>query len=186
MSPFRKGVLLVLLAAGAFAAGCGFPPSRPEFLEKMSKENRKLAHSTVAFRTAVKPITAGQPAEAAKVHSAYNDMEKALKEVKADMKGQQLPPSSASAENLLNTYNNYLDGQQDILDNYLSKIVQEVESNDALPDKQAAVNDLLGKIKAKEDETWKPLLDAQKTYASEHNLQVMDLASYISNQKAGK
>ena len=186
VSQSRKGVLLVLMAAAAFAAGCGFPPSRPEFIEKMAKENRKIARSTVAFRTAVKPITTGQPADAARVRSAYNDMEKALKEVQSDMSGQLLPPSSDSAKDFLDAYNAYLDGQQDILNNYLLKIVQEIEANPPLPDQQTYVNDFLGKIKGKEAETWGPLMTAQKAYASEHNYQVMDLAGYIANQKAGK
>lgn len=188
----RRLLLLTLLAVTGFAAGCGFPPSRVEFIEKMAKENRKIARSTVAFRNAVKPVTTGQPADAVKVRSAYNDMEKTLKEVQSDMSGQLLPPSSNSAKDFMKAYNAYLDGQQDILDNYLLKIVQEIEAKpdaDGHPtpaEQQAYVNDVLGRVTAKESETWGPLKAAEKTYADEHNYQVMDLAGYIANQKAGK
>ena len=183
-----KGVVLLILTATAFGAvGCGFPPSRTEFIEKLSKENRKIARSTRAFHTALDPLKKGQAADAGQVRSAYQDMEKAVKNVQKEMDQQVLPPSSSSAKPFLNAYKDYLTKEQKILTDDFEPIVKKVEEPGGGPaDKWAFVTGMYAKITADENSAYAPLEEVQKNYASEHNYQVQSLQTYFDAQKNGK
>jgi hypothetical protein len=188
----KRIVLLALAAAAAFAAGCGLPPTRVEFIEKIAAENRKIARSTRAFRSAILPLKNGQAANAAEVRKAYDDMVKTVKEVKSDMALQLLPPSSSSAKDFLDAYKAYLDGQEDILQNLMLPIVTEVETPtdaDGHPtneERWAVISGLLAQVSGKENETFSKLSQAQGAYASEHNYQPYPLEQYIEQVKSGK
>ena len=188
----KRTLLLILAAATVGAVGCGLPPSRVEFIEKLAKDNRQIARSTRSFRSAILPLKDGNAATPAQVRSAYQEMEKALKEVRADVDGQLLPASSTSAKDFLAAYKTYLDGQQDILTNLMQPIVQEVElptdenGDPTVGARWAVVDGLMKKVTDKERETWGALAAAQSAYASEHNYQVQSLADYVAALKAGK
>ena len=188
----RSIVLLALAAAASFAAGCGLPPTRVEFIEKIAAENRKIARSTRAFRSAILPLKNGQAANAAEVRKAYDDMAKTVKEVKSDTAFQLLPPSSSSAKDFLDAYKAYLDGQDDILQNLMLPIVQEVEKptdGNGQPtneERWAFISGQLAQVSAKENETFSKLTQAQSAYASEHNYQTYPLDQYIEQVKSGK
>jgi hypothetical protein len=187
----RRGnrVAWALLAlTAAWAAGCGLPPTRVEFIETMAKENRDIARSTRAFRSAILPLKDGQAANASQVRSAYKDMESTVKRVKADMDFQLLPPSSNSAKGLLEAYKKYLAGQQDILQSLMLPIVTEVEkpTADSPAGQWAIIKPLLDQVAGKENDTWGPLLQAQNAYASEHNYQALGLDAYVQQIKSGK
>jgi hypothetical protein len=183
-----KRMLLAILAAAAVGAvGCGIPPSRVEFIEKLAKENRDLARSTRAFRKAIMPLKDGNPASAAQVRAGYQEMETTLKEVRADVDAQMLPPASSSAKAFLDAYKAYLDGQQEILTTIMLPIVKEVEApTDGAGPSWAVIDGLMKQVSAKENQTWAPLKQAQGAYTTEHNYQAGDLAGYIAAQKAGK
>jgi hypothetical protein len=184
----RSKTFVGMLAAATLwsAVGCNFPPNRIGFIEKISKENRKIAHSTTDFRTAIAPLKKGEPADAAQVRSAYQEMEKAVNEVQADMEVQPLPASSSSAKPFLNAYKEYLKGQQKILTEDLQPIVKKVEEPGSPAEKAAFVNGQLAKVSADEEATYAPLMEAQKNYASEHNYTVQSLDTYLQAQKNGK
>ncbi len=183
-----KSVVLLIAAATAFGAvGCGMPPSRIGFIETISKENRKIARSTRAFHAALVPLKTGKPVDAAEVRSAYQEMGKTVKEVRADMDAQSLPSSSSSAKAFLSAYKEYLKGQEQILTEDMQPIVKKVEEPGVTPAAKATfVNEMLAKVAAKENADYGPLLDAQKAYASEHNYEVQSLQAYLDAQKAGK
>lgn len=183
-----KRVIWTCLALVALAAGCGLPPTRIEFIEMLAKENRDIARSTRAFRSALQPLQNGQAANASQVRSAYKEMESAVQKAKADMDGQLLPPSSNSAKALLDAYRSYLKGQQDILQNQMQAIVQEVEkpTADSPAGQWAIIKPLLDQVTAKENETWGSVTQAQSAYCSEHNFQAMSVNDYLSAQKSGK
>ena len=82
----------------------------------MAKENRKIARSAYEFGQAIKPLKDGQSANASAVRTAYDAVVKTVKDVKSDMDGQMLPPSSNSAKDFLASYKEYLTAEQDILD----------------------------------------------------------------------
>ena len=178
--------LLALAAAGA--AGCGLPPTRVEFIETMAKANRDIARSTRAFRSAILPLKDGQTASAAQVRTAYDGMVAAVQKAKSDMAFQLLPPSSNSAQALLDAYKAYLDGQQDILQTLMLPIVQEVEkpTADSPAGQWAIIKPLLDQVSTKENVTLGPLLQAQSAYANEHNYQALGMDAYVQQIKSGK
>ncbi len=180
----KRGVVLVLAAGAALAAGC-MPPTRVEFIEKLSMENRKIARSTRAFRTAITPLASNQSADANQVRTAYDAMQKTLKDVKDDMAGQMLPPSSSSAADFLTAYKTYLDAEQAILDGPMKQIVDEVATAGAPADQWNVVKAHLDEVTAQENAAFAKLTAAQKTYADEHNYNPMALNDYIANEKAG-
>ena len=182
-SQAKRIYLLILIATTLGSVGCGLPPTRTEFIEKLAKDNREIARSTRAFRSAILPLKDKNPAGS--VRSAYQEMDRTLQEVRADVDGQLLPPSSTSAKDLLAAYKAYLDGQQDIMTNIMKLIVDEAEhptEGNGWP----KIDALLQKVNAKEGETWGKLNSAQSAYAAEHNYQVQNLADYASSLKAGK
>ena len=182
-----KSVALVLAAAAMLGVvGCGFPPSRIGFIEKISKENRIIAKSTRSFRAALIPLKNGQAADAGQVRSGYQEMEKAVKDAKADMDAQSLPTSSSSAKAFLNAYKEYLNGQQKILTDDLQPIVKKVEEPGAPADKWAFVSAQLAKVSAQEESDYGPLHMAEAAYASEHNYTIQTLENYLDAQKNGK
>jgi hypothetical protein len=182
-----KGVVVLILAATAFGVvGCGFPPSRIGFIEKIAQENRKIARSTRAFHTAIVPWKKGEAADAGQVRSAYQEMEKAVKKVRADMDGQALPSSSSSAKAFLSAYKDYLNGQQSILTDDFLPIVKKVEEPGAPATKAAYINEMLAKVSAKENADYGALKQAETAYASEHNYTVQTMEAYFEAQKAGK
>ena len=188
METRNKSVALLLAAALAVGvAGCGFPPSRIGFIEKIASENRRIARSTRNFRGAVMSLKNGQAADAGTVRSAYQEMEKTVKEVKADMEAQSLPSSSSSAKPFLAAYKQYLSGQQQILTENLLPIVKKIEEPGGSPkDKWAFVSDQLAQAAAKDGSDLAAVKQAQDAYASEHNYTVQTQEAYLDAQKAGK
>jgi hypothetical protein len=184
----NKNVALLLAAAATFAVvGCGLPPSRIGFIEKIAKENRKIARSTRAFRAAIISLKDNKAADAGAVRSAYQEMEKTVAEVRADMDAQSLPSSSSSAKPFLTAYKNFLNGQQTILTDDMLPIVKKVEEPGGSPAaKWAFVSDQLAKASAKEGGDYGVLKQAESAYASEHNYMVQTLEAYLEAQKAGK
>jgi hypothetical protein len=186
----NKRWLMGIAVAAALAAGC-MPPTRVEFIEKLAMENRKIARSTRAFKTALEPLATGQNADSGAVHSAYDDMVKTVKEVKRDMAGQMLPPSSPHAKDFLDAYKDYLDAEQAILDGPMQQIVAKVDDNSVEPAvKWDTIKSLMAQVKAQEDDrdngAFPRLMTAQATYAHDHNYQPFGLADYVTNQKNGK
>jgi hypothetical protein len=187
MTTRYQSVVLLLAAATAFGAvGCAFPPNRVGFIEKLARENRKIAQSTRSFHTAIAPLKKGQPADAAQVRSAYQEMEKTVKEVQAEMDLQPLPASSSSAKPFLTAYKEYLNSEQKILTDDLQPIVKKIEEMGGNPAASPFVDGQLAKVTADENAAYRPLEEAQKNYASEHNYTVQSLQTYIDLQKAGK
>ena len=183
----KRFVLLITAVTGLGVIGCSLPPSRIAFIEKIAKDNRKIAKSTRAFRAAIIPLKKGETVNAGQVRSAYEDMEKTVKEVQAEMDAQALPPSSSSAKAFLSAYIDYLKGQQQILTDDMQPIMKKVEEPGGSPaEKWAFVGDKLAKVAAKEAADYVPLLAAQTAYASEHNYTVQTLDTYLEAQKNGK
>ncbi len=190
-----------MLAAGAaLAAGC-MPPSRVEFIEKLSMENRKIARSTRDFRKAIVPLTSNQLPDRTQVHSAYDAMQKTLTEVKGDMAGQLLPPSSSSAKDFLQAYKDYLGAEQAILDGPMKAIVDKIDEPTAadgtptIDDRRNFVwgsdanqhrDGMVAVVGGQEYAAFSKLTQAQTAYTGEHNYQPYGLADYVANEKAGK
>jgi hypothetical protein len=188
MGTRTRSVALLLAAVMVFTAvGCGFPPSRIGFIEKLARENRRIAKSTREFRAAVITLKTGQAADAGAVRKAYQEMEKTVKEVQADMDAQSLPTSSSSAKGFLSAYKEYLKGQQRILTDNLQPIVKKVEEPGGSPaDKWAFVNGMLNQAAGNDNADFGALKQAQDAYASEHNYTVQTQEAYLDAQKAGK
>jgi hypothetical protein len=185
---WSKNIVVLIAAATTFGAvGCSFPPSRIGFIEKIAKDNRKIARSTRAFRAAIISLKTGQTADAGQVRSAYQAMETTVKEVRAEMDAQSLPSSSSSAKAFLSAYKTFLHGQQNILDDAMLPIVKKVEEPGGSPaTKWAFISDMLAKVSTQESGDYGALQQAQTAYASEHNYTVQTLETYLEAQKAGK
>ncbi|HBI44914.1 MAG TPA: hypothetical protein DDY78_18970 [Planctomycetales bacterium] len=185
---WTKSVALLIAVATTFGAvGCSFPPSRIGFIEQIAKDNRRIAKSTRTFRAAIIPLKTGTAADAGQVRSAYQEMEKTVKEVRAEMDAQPLPSSSSSAKALLSAYKDYLNGQQSILTDDLLPIVKKVEEPGGTPAaKWGYISEMLAKVSAKDNADYGPLMQAQTAYASEHNYTLQTQETYLEAQKAGK
>ena len=185
----KRWAVVVLAAGAALAAGC-MPPTRVEFIEKLAKENRKIARSTRDFRKALLPLAGAQsqhpnPSE---VHSAYDAMQKTLKEVKGDMAHQMLPPSSSSAKDFLQAYKDYLDAEQAILDGPMKAMVDEVDAQTETDDQRRDFiwGAKMAEVQAQETAAFAKLTGAQSAYTNEHNYQTYGLEDYVNNEKSGK
>src|SRR5665213_466164 len=151
-----QSVVLLLASATAFGAvGCAFPPNRVGFIEKLARENRKIAHSTRSFHAAIAPLKKGQPADAGQVRSGYQEMEKTIKEAQAEMDAQPLPASSSSAKPFLAAYKEYLNAEQKILTDDLQPIVKRVEETGGNPAASAFVDGQLAKVTADENAAYR-------------------------------
>lgn len=177
------------------AAGC-MPPTRVEFIEKLSMENRKIARSTRDFRSAIVPLTTNQLPDRTRVHSAFDAMQNTLNDVKGDMAVQMLPPSSNSASDLLEAYRNYLNAEQAILDGPMKAIVDNIDDgSQSIDDHRNYVwgsdanqhrDGMVAAVGAQEYAAFGKLSQAQTAYTGEHNYQPMGLSDYIASEKAGK
>ena len=133
------------------------------------------------------PLKDGRPADPAQVRQAYEAADKTLQDVKAKANSQGLPTSSKSAQDFLNAYKDYLDGQQKILENVLQPMANKAEEPNTPPaDKWAFINDLMQKVQAEEDKTWKPLMTAEQAYTDENTFQAQSLKMWLDDKKAGK
>jgi hypothetical protein len=168
------------------ASGCGFPPNRTGFIEKLASQNRQIARSTRPFHSAVLQLKSGQAADAGQVRAGYQEMEKTLKEAQTTMDGQSLPASSSSAKPFLSAYKAYLKEEQRILTEDLQPIVKKIEESGSPAEKWAFVDGQLNKAAAEDRAALAPVLEAQKSYASEHNYTVQTLSTYLEAQKNGK
>jgi hypothetical protein len=188
----KRAIFLTLAAAAALLGGGCLPPTRVEFIEKMASENRKIARTAYDFRQSFNALSSGSSVNPSDVRTAYNAMAAAVKEVKADMQYQMLPPSSNSAKDFLTAYKEYLDAQQDMVDNEMLQIVQEVElptdadGNPTPADRWAIINDKLNSVQQKDRDALSKVTSAQQTYCGEHNYQSFGLEAYIANEKSGK
>ncbi len=187
MGRWGKGVLFLVAAATLFVVvGCSFPPNRVGFIEKLSSENREIARSTRSFHAAIAPLKKGESVNPGQVRSAYQEMEKTIKKVQADMNVQPLPASSCSAKPFLAAYKDYLNAQQKILTDDMLPIVTKVEETGGNAAVSGFVDGQLAKVAADDNAAFAPLMDAQKAYASEHLYTVQSLQMYIDAQKNGK
>ncbi len=187
MRVWSKSGFGMIVAAIAFGAGgCEVAPSRISFIEKLAKENRLIARSTRSFHAAIKPLKDGQPADPGQVRSAYQAMEKTLKDVQAEMEKQLPPASSNSGKSFLSAYKEYLNGQQKILTDDLQPIVKKVEEPGAPAEKWAFVNGMLNQAVAKDNADFALLKKAEDDFASEHNYLVQTMEAYFKAQAEGK
>src|SRR5690348_8217579 len=90
--------LLTLLAAGW---GCGMPPSRPEFADRMARSNHKLMLLAVRFRTTIQPIAKPEGPdvdEAINVpaRSLYKEIETTVSQLRADYARASLPAKASA------------------------------------------------------------------------------------------
>jgi len=185
---WSKSVLGLIVAAIAFGAvGCDVAPSRIAFIEKLAREDRKIARSTRSFHAAIIPLKDGKPADPGQVRSAYQAMEKTLKDVQADMEKQLPPASSNSGKPFLIAYKEYLTGQQQILTDDLQPIVKKVEEPGGAPaEKWAFINGMLNQAVAKDNADFALLKKAEDDFASEHNYMVQTMEAYFKAQAEGK
>jgi hypothetical protein len=186
----KRWAALAAVAAAMCTAGC-MPPNRTEFIEKLAAENRTIARSSRPFLTAIKPLFAGQSADASGAHSAYDDMVKAVKTVKGDMAVQMLPPASSAeshkaAKDLLDAYKDYLDAEQKILDGPMKQILDKVDDNSSIGEKGDVIKGLMDEVKSQDDAAFKDLTQAQQNYCSVHNYQANTLEQYKASLTGGK
>ena len=144
----------------------------------------------VAFRATLDPLKDGKIPDPPKVRSAYQDVVKAMKDARAAADGMLLPPSSSSAQGLLDAYKTYLDAEKDVVDGSLSQIVAKIEepadSGPSPDERRIFINDRLKEVADKEKANMAPLEGAENTYDQEHNFQGVDYAQYLDAQKKNK
>jgi hypothetical protein len=184
--------LLALAAASALAAGGCLPPNRTEFIETLAREHRKVERAAYAFGQTLEPMSSGKAANASDVRSAYNELDKAIKDVRSEMNFQMLPPNAPHGSDLLEAYKAYLDAEEAQMQGPVLKIVEQVElpfDENGKPDandRYANIKPLRDQIRTQDATDFAKLNSVQNQYGGDHNYQVYGLDAYIANQKGGK
>jgi hypothetical protein len=174
VSARTRTLLPLFLAAGlVVAAGCKTRPYPIKFNNDMARAVDKLNKAGRDFYFAVLPLSKGAEVDPKEVRSKYQAVEKTLKEIKENYEEIGPPMGTTSGSELMDRFTDFLDGQQTLLDKYLTPILQKVEDNRLNPeDKWAAIKPLLDKMDDEEKQTRAPLEDVQKKWGEEHHLRL--------------
>jgi len=164
--------LLTLLVLGL---GCGIPPNRISFPERMAEANKKLQQLALKFRSELLPLGAGpgpnlEPDRVERVKKLYKEIQEAVAQLKRDYNPGTLPSrSSEHAPLLLEAYRKLVAVQDTIVTEHLQKVVEILE--DAKLDraeKWRQISEQLDAARELETPVLKDVKKAQKEYAEEH------------------
>lgn len=167
---FRPLAPWLLASVLVGVAGCKVRPHPIKFNNDMARAMKKLNDAGKEFYAAVRPLETGA-VDLKNVRSKYQAVEKTLKEIKEEYEDIGPPRGTAWGSVFMDCFTDFLDGQQTILDKYLTPILQTVEDNrlDAAT-KWATIKRLVDEAGKEEAKTRGPLEDVQKKWFEEHNL----------------
>jgi hypothetical protein len=173
VSASRTLLLLLLTVVLAGAAGCKVRPYPIKFNNDMARAVDQLNSAGKAFYEAVAPLGRGANVDPIDVRAKYQKVETTLKSIKDQYEDIGPPMGTNWGSELMTRFQEFLDGQQTILDKYLTPIVQYVEDNrlDAAG-KWEKIKPLLDAVDAEESQQRSPLEDVQKKWAEEHKLKL--------------
>jgi hypothetical protein len=165
------GVLVLAAALPMLAACDGPPPKPPGFNNRIALNNAKWNAAVVAFRKTIEPLSQNQDVSPAAAQTAYDLLAKEFKEVKRASRRMPVPSRSPSGQAYRDKYWEYLDVQEELLDNEVKRIVATIADGKLnATAKWRAIWPILGEIEKKERPTRDALLKAQSEFGSAYKL----------------
>jgi hypothetical protein len=168
----RKQAHLLVVIVFVAGAGCGGGRARPvAYNNVLAVNNFYLAESARNFRTSLTPLSQGAPADLGAVRNAYDAMKKELDKAKDELAKNRPPRLSGRAWRLHYLYQDFLAGQEKILNGQFRQVLDVVDERPPRsPEEQwAAISPLLDEAAEEEKKTREPLLEAQKSFARLYN-----------------
>jgi hypothetical protein len=167
------GLALVLIAM----VGCKANPGREmaNFNDEIAASNKKIAKASFDFRASFVPLASNQPVDEAVCKNAYNNVLDVIKKVREDWKKLEVPPSGGDeAKALHKAYDEFLDGQQKIVEDQFAAIPKLTENKTmAMKLKWDTIQSLITKIQEREQNDRRKLEEAQGKVASSYNLKLV-------------
>jgi hypothetical protein len=166
--------VLVLAAVLPTLAACDGPPPKPAgFNNRIALNTAKWSAAVTAFRKAIEPLSQNQDVSAATAQAAYDQLAKEFKEVKRASRHMPVPKGSSSGQAYRDKYWEFLDIQEDLLDNEVKRIVTTVADTKVNPyGRWRAILQISAEIEKKEKPARDALQRAQGEFASAHKLNV--------------
>ena len=158
------GVALSLLVL----AGCSQGPLG--FNNAIANANKQLEQAGQKFGQALRNYLEGR-GDIAAVRRSYEDVKKTVEDVKSDMKSLRVP-ESAEAKAFYDAHQEFLKGQEQMVNNEFAEIMKIVEGPDPLAAKQQRIRDLLERIGAQEEQDLAKLQAAQRAFATKHGIKL--------------
>ena len=164
--------LLVLAAALPTLAACDGPPPKPAgFNNRIAVNTAKWSSAVAALRKAIEPLSSNQDVPAATVQGAYDQLVKEFKEVKSTSRHMPVPAGSSAGQTYRDKYWEFLDGQEDLLNNEVKRIVTAAGDTKLKPyDRWRVILGIFAEIEKKERPARDALQKAQGEFNSAHKL----------------
>jgi hypothetical protein len=168
----RWGGWLVMAALLPILAACDGPPPKPAvFNNRIAVNSAKWSSAVAGFRKALEPLSTGQDVPAATVQAAYDQLVKEFKEVKSAGRHMAAPAGSSAGQTYRDKYQEFLDGQEDMLNNEVKRIVGTATDTKLKPyDRWRAILPIFTEIEKKERPARDALTKAQGEFNSAHKL----------------
>jgi hypothetical protein len=184
----NRRAIVVVLAVLTAAAGCkGPPPGKEEFNDLLAAYNRKLQRAGIKFRTALEPMKSNTPVSSAAARDAYKEVEKTLKEVRADFDYLDVPSGSGKAPALRSAYEDFLKVEEGFKASCFEPILQKVEESGPSPaEKWGFIEEQLKALQKEENTALSAVLSAQREYCSEFEFRAMSLKQYMDEKNKKK
>lgn len=181
LSRTLKVLRVVALLGLLLVMGCVLPNKVIRFNNNLARSNFKLAESAREFRKVVDPLMkSGVPVSSSAVRTAQGKMETALRSARDRFDTGYPPAQSTQGVKVLEQYKDFLQVQQSILDNNVTKIVRTIEEEESKPGRGQApdwasartvVRTQVKTIVDAESKATEKLNEVLKSFYDEHNLQ---------------
>jgi hypothetical protein len=168
----RWGGLFVLASLVPGLAACDGPPPKPAaFNNRIAVNTAKWSTAVAAFRKAIEPLSNNQDVSPAVAQNAYDQLTKEFKEVKSVSRHMPVPAGSSAGQAYRDKYWQFLDNQEDLLNNEVKRIVSTIADTKLKPyDKWRTILVIFGEIERKEQPARAALQKAQGEFNSAHKL----------------
>jgi hypothetical protein len=174
LNRFRLTGWLVLAAMLlALTAACdGPPPKPPTFNNRIAVNNAKWNIAVSTFKNTIDPLSKGTDVSPGAAQQAYDALAREFKQVKRASRHMPVPTGSPKGQAYLTAYQDYLDVEDDLMENEVKRIVATVSDSKLSPQQKWAT--ISYKIYADIEKKQKPardkLLGAQNEFGSAHKL----------------
>lgn len=159
---------LLLIGALAAALGCKEQLTPLALNTHAAASNRKLAKAATDLRQHLLQLSMGKNVPPAQIRSAYDSLRRTVAEVRAET-NRVGPDFLPEASDFYNSYQGFLDGQENLLDDEFPKIMKIVEGQGSPVQKWNALRPILEHIDAVENSDLSRLRKAQDALANAGN-----------------
>jgi hypothetical protein len=162
---FRGLLLVAVLAVGL---GCKEQLTPLALNTHAAAGNRKIAKAATDLRQQLLQLQMGKNVPPAQIRSSYENLRRTVAEVRADT-NRVGPDFVPEASDFYNTYQGFLNGQENLLNDEFPKIMKVVEGEGSPVQKWNAIRPILDSIDKVEGTDLSRLLNAQKGLAEGGN-----------------